>query len=179
MEINPPYLLFIGDAKDSLSIKIANSIVHWRPDLAIGESAMDGCEVTTSIPRLSIENAVSLGAKTFVLGFANSGGTIEKTWLPSILQAIECGMDIASGLHQRLDSFEAIVNHANTFGVKLIDVRHPTGSFKTGTGIKRTGKRLLTVGTDCSAGKMFTALPIEKEMLLKECIDLRKSQKAI
>ena len=68
MEISPPYLLFIGDAKDSLSIKIANSIVHWRPDLAIGESAMDGCEVTTSIPRLSIENAVSLGAKTFVSG---------------------------------------------------------------------------------------------------------------
>ena len=167
MEIKSPYLLFIGDAKDSLSIKIANSIVYWRPDLAIGDSAMDGCEVTTSIPRLSITDAASLGAKTFVLGFANSGGTIDEAWLPSILQAMECGMDIASGLHQRLDSFEPIANHAKKFGVALIDVRHPSGGFKTGTGFRRSGKRLLTVGTDCSAGKMYTALSIEKEMLAR------------
>ena len=73
-------------------------------------------------------------------------------------------MDIASGLHQRLDSFDCIVSHANQYGVKLIDVRHPTGTFKTGTGLKRTGNRLLTVGTDCSSGKMFTSLSIEKEM---------------
>ena len=159
-----PYLLFIGDAKDILSIKLAKSIVDWRPELAIAEIAMDGCEVTTSLPRASIEQGIAKGAKTFVLGFANSGGTIDEAWLPSILHAIELGMDIASGLHQRLDSFESIVAQAKKYGVKLIDVRHPTASYKTGNGIKRSGKRLLTVGTDCSAGKMYTALSIVKEM---------------
>lgn len=164
MEIKAPYLLFIGDAKDSLSIKIANSIVDWRSDLALGEFGMEGCSVTTSKPKMSIPEAVDKGAKTFVLGFANSGGTIDDAWLPSILQAIELGMDIASGLHQRLDSFETIVDHAKQYKVNLIDVRHPTGTFKTGTGVKRAGKRLLAVGTDCSAGKMYTTLSIEKEM---------------
>lgn len=159
-----PYLLFIGNAKDVLSIKVANSIVDWRPELAIGEYAMDGCTITSSKPRMSIPEAVDKGAKTLVLGFVNSGGSINEAWLPSILLAIESGMNIASGLHQRLDSFDSIVSHAKKYNVDLIDIRHPKGTFKTGTGVKRTGKRLLTVGTDCSAGKMYTALSIEKEM---------------
>ena len=33
-----------------------------------------------------------------------------------------------------------------------------------GTGTKRSGKRLLAVGTDCSVGKMYTTLALEKEM---------------
>ena len=40
----------------------------------------------------------------------------------------------------------------------------PTRDFAVGTGKKRPGKRLLTVGTDCSIGKMYTALALEKEM---------------
>lgn len=162
MNIQKPYLLFIGDAKDTLSIKLAKGIADWSPESAIGEFALPGCEVTTGLPRLSIESAVAAGAKTFVLGFANSGGTIDEAWLPFILQAIEAGMDIASGLHQRLDSFESIANMAAKYQAQLIDVRHPQGNFITGNGNKRQGKRLLTVGTDCSVGKMYTALAIEK-----------------
>ena len=44
------------------------------------------------------------------------------------------------------------------------DIRHPTRRFHTGKGLKRSGKRLLTVGTDCSCGKKYTALAIEREM---------------
>ena len=164
MNIKAPYLLFIGDAKDPLSIKIAKGVADWRPELAVAEYILPGCEVTTGLPKMNIEQAVAAGAQTFVLGFAKSGGTIESKWLPSILQAIEAGMDIASGLHQRLDSFEQIVSAATQHGVSLLDVRHPTKSFRTGNGNKRSGKRLLTVGTDCSVGKMYTALAIEKGM---------------
>ena len=162
MKIQAHYLLFIGDAKDPLSIKLAKGVVDWRPELAIGEYSLPGCEVTTSHPRMNIQEAVKKGAKTFVLSFANSGGTLDEKWIPYILEAIESGMDIASGLHQRLDSFSDIRKHAEKHHVKLIDVRHPVGTFKTGTGVKRSGKRLLTVGTDCSVGKMYTALAIER-----------------
>ncbi|TQV87177.1 N-acetyltransferase DgcN [Aliikangiella coralliicola] len=167
MKIKAPYLLFIGDAKDPLSIKLAKGVVDWRPELAIGEYSLPGCEVTTSHPEMNIQEAVDKGAKTFVLGFANSGGTVDEKWIPYILEAIEAGMDIASGLHQRLDSFSEISEHAKKHNVQLIDVRHPVGTFKTGTGNKRTGKRLLTVGTDCSVGKMYTALALEKAMSQK------------
>jgi uncharacterized NAD-dependent epimerase/dehydratase family protein len=46
----------------------------------------------------------------------------------------------------------------------LIDVRISDQHLDTGTGVKRSGKRVLTVGTDCSLGKKYTALALEKEM---------------
>ena len=53
---------------------------------------------------------------------------------------------------------------ASKLGRQLYDARHATREFSVGKGKKRTGKRLLTVGTDVSVGKMFTSLAIEKEM---------------
>ena len=47
---------------------------------------------------------------------------------------------------------------------RLIEVRQPAESFMPGTGKKRSGKRVLTVGTDCAVGKKYTALAIEKEL---------------
>jgi uncharacterized NAD-dependent epimerase/dehydratase family protein len=73
-------------------------------------------------------------------------------------------MDVASGLHTPLDSIPAIAAAAKRSGCRLIDVRHSRRTFKTGTGARRRGKRLLTVGTDCSIGKMYTALFIERDL---------------
>jgi len=53
---------------------------------------------------------------------------------------------------------------AKAKGRQIFDVRHPTGGVDVGTGAKRSGKRLLAVGTDCSVGKMYTTLALEKEM---------------
>ena len=167
MDIITPYCLFLGDATDHFSIKIAKGIADWRPDLAVSEFGLPDCSVTTGMKPLSIAESAAAGAKTFVVGLANSGGFIDDSWVPSILLAIEQGMDIASGLHQRLDSVPEIRLKAEEHNVNLIDVRHPLQSFKTGTGIKRSGKRLLTVGTDCSVGKMYTSLAIEKAIRLR------------
>ena len=167
MTIKKPYLLFIGDAQDTLSIKLAKGVADWRPEMAIGELALTGCQVTTGLPKLSLHEADKQGAKTLVLGFTNSGGVIDDAWIPTILDAIAMGMDVASGLHQRLDSKPQILEAAKKYGVQLIDVRHPNQSFDTGKGIKRTGNRILTVGSDCSVGKMYTALALEKAMKSK------------
>jgi uncharacterized NAD-dependent epimerase/dehydratase family protein len=53
---------------------------------------------------------------------------------------------------------------AERAGRRLIDVRRPTREFEVASGLPRPGRRLLTVGTDCSVGKMYTALACEKEM---------------
>ncbi|MGO2372790.1 DUF1611 domain-containing protein [Pseudoalteromonas sp. KG3] len=167
MKITPPYLLFIGDATDQLSIKMAQSAAYWRPKLCIGEMSVAGCTVTTGLTQHTISDAAKLGAKTFVLGFANSGGILDKKWLPFILEALEQGMDIVSGLHEKLINFDEIVSKAKQCNRQLFDIRHPTSQFATGTGRKRSGKRLLTVGTDCSVGKMYTTLSLEQAMLEK------------
>ena len=167
MKIHPPYLLFIGDATDQLSIKMAQSAADWCPELCIGEYSVSGCTVSTGLTHTTIDEAAKQGAKTFVLGFANSGGILDKKWLPTILDALDKGMNIFSGLHDRLIDFPEIVEKAKQLNRTLFDIRHPIAEFVTGTGVKRSGKRLLTVGTDCSVGKMYTSLSLEKSMLKK------------
>ena len=164
MNIRSPYLLFLGDAVDPLSIKMASSAADWCPELCVGEYALPGCKVSAGLNNISIDEAVQRGAKSFVLGFANSGGTLESDWIPHILEALEAGLDVISGLHDKLTSFDVIVAKAKELNRQLIDIRHPTQKFKTGTGAKRTGKRLLTVGTDCSVGKMYTSLSLKNAM---------------
>jgi len=73
-------------------------------------------------------------------------------------------MDLAAGLHNRLVDVPSLAATAARQGRRLFDVRHPPRTFEVGTGKKRPGKRLLTVGTDCAVGKKYTALAIEKEM---------------
>lgn len=164
MQIASPYLLFIGDATDQLSIKMARGAADWRPELCVGEYSVDGCTVSTGIEKMDIAQAAAKGAKSFILGFANSGGVLDKKWLPYILEAMDNGMDIVSGLHDKLSDFPEIVEKAQQTQQQLLDIRHPKAEFVTGTGVKRTGKRLLTVGTDCSVGKMYTSLSLEKSM---------------
>jgi uncharacterized NAD-dependent epimerase/dehydratase family protein len=164
MQIASPYLLFIGDATDQLSIKMARGAADWRPELCVGEYSVDGCTVSTGIEKMDIAHAAAKGAKSFILGFANSGGVLDKKWLPYILEAMDNGMDIVSGLHDKLSDFPEIVEKAQQTQQQLLDIRHPKAEFVTGTGVKRTGKRLLTVGTDCSVGKMYTSLSLEKSM---------------
>ena len=75
-------------------------------------------------------------------------------------------MDLAAGLHQRLTDIPLLAQAAARLGRQLFDVRHPRPEqIAIASGRKRSGKRLLTVGTDCAVGKMFTSLALERELL--------------
>ncbi|WP_258808254.1 N-acetyltransferase DgcN [Pseudidiomarina sp. CB1] len=164
LELKTPYLLFIGHATDPLSIKMAKSAADWSPEKCVGEVRSHGCTVTTGMPAMTIAEGIAAGARSLVLGFANSGGHLDEQWLPMIHEAIAAGLDIISGLHDRLNAYEELVNAAAQNNVRLLDIRHPTKRLKTGKGYRRAGKRVLTVGTDCSVGKMYTSLSITREM---------------
>lgn len=168
MNIQNPYLLFLGDAKEILSLKVAKGVVDWRPDLCVGELGLPDCSVTLGLESLTLEEARNRGARTMVVGMNNSGGMIAPEWIPTIVQALESGFDVASGLHERLTSIQEVRDAARSNDCQLIDVRHSDVDLKTGTGLRRAGKRLLTVGTDCSVGKMYTSLAIEKEMRARD-----------
>ena len=165
--ISKPYLLFLGDAKDELAIKTAAGINYWRPEWCIGQMSLPNAKSSLGIDEISLEEAVKRGAKTFVLGVVNAGGKMPEGWIDIIVKAISLGLNIASGMHSRLSSFDEISKAAIKHGVKLHDLRYNNIEFDTGKGLKRTGKRLLTVGTDCSVGKKYTALAVEKAMLEK------------
>ncbi len=80
------------------------------------------------------------------------------------VSALEAGLNIASGLHQRLDSNPQIAAAAARTGRVLFDARRFPHRIPVGNGMRRNGRRLLTVGTDCSVGKMYTTLALERDM---------------
>jgi uncharacterized NAD-dependent epimerase/dehydratase family protein len=162
--IKTPYLLFLGDAPDQLAAKVAQGIRDWRPEAAIGQLRMEGCKADMGLPDMTIEQAVAAGAKTLVIGVANRGGVISPAWLTVLESALAHGLDLASGLHNLLRDEPVLVAEAMARGRKLHDVRVPPERYPIANGRRRRGKRCLAVGTDCSVGKMYTALAMEKEM---------------
>ena len=162
--IQTPYLLFLGDAHDALSAKVAQGIVDWRPGNAIGQLRFEGCKADMGLPDMSVAEGAEAGARTMVVGVANRGGFIAESWVAVLKQALEAGMDLAAGLHNRLADVPELAEAAERQGRTLHDVRQPTVDYPIGSGAKRAGRRLLPVGTDCSCGKMYTALALEKEM---------------
>jgi uncharacterized NAD-dependent epimerase/dehydratase family protein len=164
MSIAHPYLMFLGEAADQLAAKTAQGIVHWRPAWCLGQLRLPGCKADLRIPDMTLEQAKEAGVKTVIVGVANRGGKIGGSWTETLTHALELGMDLASGLHRRLADIPAVSEAARRFGRQLFDVRHPTREFEVGTGLKRPGKRLLAVGTDCSVGKMYTTLALERAM---------------
>lgn len=164
MAIQHPYLMFLGDAPDQLAAKTANGVAQWRRDWCVGQLRLEGCKADLKLPDMTLEEAAGKGVKTLIIGVANRGGRIAPHWQETILRALDLGMDIASGLHNKVAALPAVAQKAKDLGRNLFDVRHPAQDFDVGSGAPRTGKRLLTVGTDCSVGKMFTSLALEKEM---------------
>lgn len=164
MIIEHPYLLFLGDVHDALAAKTATGIVDWRKDWCKGQLRLPGCAADTGLPDMSIAEAAAAGVKTMVVGAVNAGGRLPDHWVTSIVEALDAGLDVATGLHVRLESIPAIKDAAERNGRKLFDVRHSTQTFDTGKGTKRSGKRILAVGTDCSVGKKYTALAMDKAM---------------
>jgi uncharacterized NAD-dependent epimerase/dehydratase family protein len=164
MNISQPYLLFLGDAADHLAAKTARGIHHWRPDICVGQLSLPGCGTTLGLPEMTVAEAAAQGAATLVVGVANRGGGIGESWRAVFLEALAEGMDIAAGLHNRLNDIPELVEAAHEHGRMLYDVRHPTETFPVAHGVPRSGKRVLAVGTDCSVGKMYTTLALEHAM---------------
>jgi uncharacterized NAD-dependent epimerase/dehydratase family protein len=130
----------------------------------MGQLRLTADTVDLGLPDYDVAAAAGDGAKTLVIGTAVIGGAIPEAWIDLLVGALHAGLDVAAGVHTRLSSIDRLVEAASQSGRKLIDVRVPPPHIPVGTGVKRPGKRLLTVGTDCALGTKYTALALEREM---------------
>lgn len=157
-----PYLLFLGDTTEPGYAKTAFGLRDWAADRCVGEHVLPGGTVSTGLPSLDFAQAVEAGARGLVIGVANAGGVIPESWLAGLEAALEAGLDIVSGMHVKLGSIDRLARAAQRTGRQLIDVRTPPEGIPVASGRRRTGRRLLTVGTDCALGKKYTALAIAR-----------------
>lgn len=157
-----PYLLFLGDTTEPGYAKTAFGLRDWASERCIGEWSCAGATVTADLPRLTPKQARARGALALVIGVANSGGVINESWVPSLIEALESGLDIISGMHTKLNDTPSLKSVAERRGRRLIDVRTPPQRIPVASGRKRSGKRLLTVGTDCALGKKYSALALAR-----------------
>jgi uncharacterized NAD-dependent epimerase/dehydratase family protein len=162
--IPAPYLLYLGHSRDFIGIKTSRGLATFRRDDCVGEFRYDDCPLTLDLPRLTMAEGRDAGARTLVLGIANSGGTLGEDLVADAIAALEAGMNVASGLHHRLRDEPRLAALAAERGLDLFDVRDPPKDLIVGNGYLREGHRILTVGTDCSVGKMYATLAITSEL---------------
>ena len=161
---------------DPLTAKTANVLLRYRGDEVI--ALLDSTQVGQTAEALlgvggdtpvvaTIEDAFALSADnppdTLVLGIAPAGGKIPEEWRPTLLDALRRGMSIVSGLHEFLSDDSELVSVSARHGAKLFDVRkNNEREVATRLGIDEKCLRILTVGQDCSVGKMLSAIEISR-----------------
>jgi uncharacterized NAD-dependent epimerase/dehydratase family protein len=160
----PPYLLYIGGEADPLAVKTARGLAYWRPEWCIGQYRRSDNPLTLGLPDMTPAVAKAAGADTMVVGIANVGGQMTEENVADIIVALDAGLNVIAGLHQKLRDNPDIVAAARRNGRTLFDARGTHRPIPIGNGRKRPGRRLLTIGTDCSIGKMYTTLAIERSM---------------
>ncbi len=163
-KLKPPYLLFLGDVKHRVNAKTGLGLAHWAGEHCAGQLRFDDCRVDTGLPDFNVDSAIAAGVRTVVIGVAPVGGQLQDNWLPPLIEFARAGVDIAAGLHSRLVELTELVAAAQAGGARLVDVRVPPSNLPCGSGRRRSGKRVLTVGTDCAVGKKYTALALHREL---------------
>jgi uncharacterized NAD-dependent epimerase/dehydratase family protein len=119
------------------------------------------------VPELDVAAAVAAGVGTAIIGVALSGGVLSDVWIPSLAELARAGIDIAGGTHSKLRDNAELAAAAREGGAQLIDVRIPPDGIDVGSGVKRSGKRVLMVGTDCAVGKKYSALALHQELVAR------------
>ena len=162
-----PFLLYLGAKTDPADVKTSRGLAEFRREDCVGEFRHDDCPLTLGLPRLGMAEAVAAGAQTLVLGIASAGGRLGPELVEDAAAALEAGMNVAAGMHERLRNEPWLLSVASDRGRKLFDVRDPPPDLTVGKGSPRAGRRLLTVGTDCSIGKMYTTIALTRALLAR------------
>jgi uncharacterized NAD-dependent epimerase/dehydratase family protein len=162
--LEPPFLIFVGDAARLSDAKTGAGLAQWRAADCAGQLRLTPSAASVGLPDMDIPAAVAAGVRSVVIGVAPLGGRLPSHWIETLEAAARSGLHIINGLHDRMSDYPSLVRAASISGVRLTDVRTPAVNIPVGTGQRRSGLRLLTTGTDCAVGKKYSALAVAAEM---------------
>jgi uncharacterized NAD-dependent epimerase/dehydratase family protein len=164
LKLCKPYLIFLGDVTLPSDAKTGFGLRDWCAQDVMGEWALPQASVSLGLPRMTPAQAADAGAGSIVIGVAPVGGQLPAAWIPTLVEALEAGLDVISGMHTRLEEVPELAAAAERSQARLVNIRHTQRPLPVGTGRRRLGRRLLTVGTDCALGKKYTALAVTHEL---------------
>jgi len=157
---------------DPVTAKTASCLLRYCPGevvaildgTATGSTAADVLGVGGAIPVIArLEQAPT--ADHLVIGIAPPGGRVPAAWRPLLLEALSRGMTIVSGLHDFLGDDPELAAAALRHGARIIDVRrNDERDVASRLGIRAECTRILTIGTDCSIGKMVAAVELTRAL---------------
>lgn len=152
--------------------KTGLALVRYRPEaIAVvidyqcpGESFRNLTQIPVDVPIVaSVADALAYQPDALAIGIAPSGGALPDSWFAEIKQAVAAGLSIVNGLHTRMAVMPELKDSLQP-GQWIWDIRQEPGGLKVGSGMARSlpCKRVLTVGTDMSVGKMSTSLELDR-----------------
>lgn len=168
-------LVILGDGHLDFHFgKTAIGVLRYRQDDVVavidrglaGQTTGEALGTGEGTPIVAtLEESLPYKPDALLVGVATRGGVIPQEWRPLLIQAIEVGLDIISGLHQFFSEDAELSELARKAGVQLIDVRKPPQHLAVAEAVPhRPGSTVITmVGADCAVGKMSVALDIERE----------------
>lgn len=161
-------------AFDLLEAKTAVGVMRYGRDAVVavvdhsnaGKMAAEVVGVGDRVPIVSsVGEALRVAphANTLLLGTAPRGGILPDAWRAQIIQAMDAGLDVMSGLHYFLSDDPQLGPAAKRAGVDIWDVRRVPEAHRVADTRAHTipAAVVLTVGSDCNVGKMSTALELD------------------
>jgi len=157
----------LGHGKFPERAKTAVGLLRYadHEPVALLDRENAGDRVDEHVPDLPpvpiLESAAAAPAfDVLVIGISPIGGAFDPSWRPDVRTALERGAEVWSGLHDFLADDEEFARLAEDG--QLWDVRRPPGELDVSDGLARglDARIVLTVGTDCSVGKMTTTMEL-------------------
>ncbi len=153
--------------------KTGNSVLRYRRGDCVGvlDSTRAGEDIGRHLPGISgvpifasVEDAMSTAPDSILIGIAPSGGALPPAMRAHVVDALQKGMAIISGLHAILREDPELVTIAEQHNARIHDLRDagPITRIARGRARQTRARRVLTVGTDCNIGKMVTALELRR-----------------
>jgi uncharacterized NAD-dependent epimerase/dehydratase family protein len=151
-----------------ITAKTASCVVRYKPDEVValldttqpGRTSQELLGVGGKIPVVA-RLADAPDANTLMIGIAPSGGKLPAAWRRILLEAVERGMNVVSGLHDFISSDAEIAAAAARRGVEIYDVRkNNERDVANRRNLREDCLRIHTIGQDCSVGKMLASVEI-------------------
>jgi uncharacterized NAD-dependent epimerase/dehydratase family protein len=167
------YLILADGEFGPLTSKTANSVIRYLPDRIVG--VLDRGHAGRTIEDVlgfggrtpvvgTMSEGLALGPDAILIGIAPMGGRMPDEWRSWLLEAMDAGCSLWSGLHTFLSDDPALAERARTRGVAIHDLRRPPAHLPVSSGRAKAVEPfvILTVGTDCNVGKMTAQLQITR-----------------